>query len=291
MNPSNILAIVFDFDDTLVPDSTSLLLRSRGVDTETFWREEAKALVASGYDPTHAYLRRILDRVQPGGELEGLSNRELREFGRTLDDQFFVGLPELFDELKETARRAFRDAQVEYYIISGGLQEVLDGSRIVQGHFDAVYACELGSEDDDEGKPVRYIKRAVTFSEKTRYIFEINKGIRPEDARDRPYLVNKAVAEDQRRVPIENMIYVGDGLTDVPCFSLVDKSGGTAIGVFDPTKEESAKRAFQEFAAPKRVIGTYAPRYREGDDMGAFLRAAVATRASEILLRRKEAIR
>jgi hypothetical protein len=85
------------------------------------------------------------------------------------------------------------------------------------------------------------------------------------------------------------MIYVGDGLTDIPCFSLLKKERGASFGVFDPARKESARRAFTEFLQTDRVISMHAPKYGPGDELGSLLRIAVATRASAIMLQRAQA--
>ena len=118
-----------------------------------------------------------------------------------------------------------------------------------------MYGCHLGS--DTPGGPLTHIKRIVTFTEKTRYIFEIQKGLDPADALSNPGLVNKLVPLERRRVPLRHMIYVGDGLTDIPCFSLMKQNGGKGFGVFDK-------------------------------DLGSILRAAILNRCSDIQLDREQ---
>src|ERR1700730_9833293 len=241
---TDIVALVFDFDDTLVPDSTTKLLRDHGIDVNDFWNVKSKALIQQGYDPPSAYLKLLIDNIGDGKPLGPLTNQQLYDFGASLDADFFAGLPGFFDEVKTETQAKFRDIQVEFYIISGGLQRILEGSKIVQQHFSGVYGCQLAG--DTESGPLRYVRRSITFTEKTRYLFEINKGIKPEQSRTNPFLVNKSVAENERRVPFANIIYVGDGLTDIPCFSLVQSLKGKAFGVFDPANRESARRALEE---------------------------------------------
>jgi len=277
-----VVAVVFDFDDTLMPDSTTALLSSFNIDVDEFWRELAPGLVSKGYDPPMAYLRLLLDLVGDGKPLGRLSNAQLAEFGKTLDDQFFVGIPDVFDDLKALIKD-IRDVSVEFYIVSSGLQDLIKGSAIVQEYFSGVYACQL--DDEDEGY-VKHVKRCVTFTEKTRFLFEINKGIEQNHSAVQPGLVNKEIPEDTRRVPFTNMIYAGDGLTDIPCFSLVRKNGGTAFGIFEPGSQLSAKKAFQEFLQAGRVVSSHAPRFRADDELGSLLRAAVSTRAGDIAVRR-----
>ena len=279
-----VLAVVFDFDDTLVDDTTTQLLVAHGIDPERFWRTDVAALVNDGYDPALAYLRLLLEEVGPGGALGELTASRLVEFGRSMDGQFYRGLPELFEELKAIAHR-YRDITLEFYIISGGLQNILDGSEIVKRYFTAAYGCQLGANDSGL---LRYIKRAVTFTEKTRYLFEINKGLEQREAAANPYLVNEQVPQERRRIPFRNIVYVGDGLTDIPCFSLVQAQGGTAFGVFNPASHDSAKKAFLDFLRPGRVITMNAPHYLPDDELGALLRTAIEALCAGIEVARRQ---
>jgi hypothetical protein len=209
-----------------------------------------------------------LDNVGDGRRLGKLTNVGLREFGKSLS--FYPGIPELFVDLKAlTEEHRLSRPVVEFYVISGGLEEIIRGSTIAD-HFSGIWGCRLAEEDDC----VRHIKKAITFTEKTRYLFEINKGI-ADQASNKPYAVNEWIEPGSRRVPFANMIYIGDGFTDVPCFSLLQNNGGTAIGVFDPRKKDSPKKAWEQLVAPRRVSTMNSPKYRHDDDLGALLRMAV----------------
>lgn len=282
----SVLAVIFDFDDTLLPDSTSALLRAYGLKPEQFWQERTKALVDSGYDPPLAYLNLLLREIGPGKPLGELTNQDLKDFGAGLDDTWFPGLPQLFEDLRSLASE-HRDVSIEFYIISGGLQPIIEGSQHVAKHFRGVYGCQFG-EDPAIGF-VSDVKRCVTFTEKTRFLFEINKGISQSDAATQPHLVNQNIRSEDRPVPFRNMIYVGDGLTDIPCFSLIEGGGGTAFGVFEPGKE-SAKQAFQLFLETKRVKSMHHPDYRGDAELGSLLRAAVATACSKIVIESARAL-
>jgi hypothetical protein len=278
------LAVVFDFDDTLLPDATTALLQTHGIDTQGFWQHEARELIERGFDPTFAYLKLIVDNIGDGKPLGQLTNSSLREFGASLDGTFYPGIPAIFEALRRIVRQTARDVAIEFYVISGGLQEVMEGCRVIQEHFAGVYGCQL-TGDTEEG-PLKYIKRAVTFTEKTRYLFEINKGIEPAATRGKPYLVNEDVPVHRRRIPFKNMIFIGDGFTDIPCFSLLKSQGGMSFGVFRPGDEESARRALIKFLVPQRVIGMHAPRYDAESELGSLLRMAVAERCTKIRLER-----
>jgi phosphoserine phosphatase len=264
--PQNMIAVVFDFDDTLTDDSTTALLASVGIDTNEFWGKKAKALLDQGWDPTPAYLKLLLDNVGEGKPFGKLTNAKLREFGATLS--FYQGLPGLFNDLKKSvAEHQASSPGIEFYVISGGLEEVIRGSSIAK-HLTGIWGCQFAEEDGE----VRHIRNLVSFTEKTKYLFQINKGLPPTSG---PYQVNELVPPDNRRIPFPNMIYVGDGLTDVPCFSLLDHFGGTPFGVFDAKKSESPKKAWEKLVTPKRVTSMNAPKYRKIDDLGALLRVAV----------------
>jgi hypothetical protein len=285
MRGSGISACIFDFDDTLGPDSTSMFLQSKGIDTTTFWTVEVKALVDDGWDPSLAWLQLFLDRSGEGRPLGPLSNADLKEYGRqTLDACLFSGVKGLFGDLREIVSD-YPDQSVEFYVISSGLREIILGSEVLSKECAGIYACELA---EDPPGVIAHVKRCVTFTEKTRYVFEINKGIGIVESRGNPLLVNKAVKPEDRRIPFENMIYVGDGLTDIPCFSLLLANHGQVYAVFDPNEQSKAKRSFVEFLQPRRVLSMNSPRYGPHDDLGAMLRMAIAQNCSRIQLQRKE---
>jgi len=261
----DVVALIFDFDDTLAPDSTTKLLKHHGIDTVSFWQKEHKALLAEGYDSSTAWLKLFLGLIGPDKPLGNLTNKKLREFGASLDGDFYAGLPGFFDDVREKiTAHGFKNIEIEFYIISGGLYEVLMGSSVVRKYFKAVYGCHLGADTPDG--VLKYVKRVINFTEKTRYIFEIQKGIKPEDTWTDPNLVNKFAPGESRRIPLKNMIYVGDGLTDIPCFSLIKQNGGKSFGVFDAKSDKKAKDALEQFLQTARVLSMHSPNYSDGQD-------------------------
>jgi phosphoserine phosphatase len=269
--PQNIVAVIFDFDDTLTDDSTTKLLEAHGIDTRDFWHNKMERLINAGWDPTLAYLKLILDNVGPSKPLRSLSNADLRKFGAGL--KFYRGIPKLFGDLQLLASEHHASRRVvEFYIISGGLEEIIRGSKIAS-QFAGIWGCRFS----EESGRICHVMNTVSFTEKTKYIYAINKGlIENKNIRDHPYSVNEHVDDSDRRVPFENMIYIGDGLTDVPCFSLLTKTHkGKAFGVFDPQKQGSPKKAWEKLVAPRRVTTMNSPKYGRTDDLGALLRTAV----------------
>lgn len=281
----SVVAVIFDYDDTLVPDSTSQLLEHNNVNIQKFWEEDFKKLAEMGYCPTHAYLKLILDYVKEGQPLDELTNSKLREFGAVAAKKQYPGLTSLIRDLKNTVKE-YQDIDIEFYIISCGLEEIIRGNSYIEKNFKAVYACRLTGDDESDDSELKYIKRCITFTEKTRFLFEINKGILPDVSDKDPSAVNMSVKE--RRVPFENMIYIGDGLTDIPCFSLVGEKGGMSFGIHHTDKTASAKmKIFEQILLTKRVMGTCMPRYGRGTSLGQSIRLCVQSRCNNIKLERK----
>jgi hypothetical protein len=281
--PQNVIAVIFDFDDTLTDDSTTKLLSERGIDAAEFWKKSGQ-MIGEGWDPTLAYLHLLLENVGPGKPLGEIGNEQLRRFGGTLS--FYSGIPGLFADLKSIANEHPRSIpQVEFYVISGGLEEIIEGSEI-RKHLAGVRGCRFAEHNGT----IEAVMNMVSFTEKTRYIFEINKGIiAPRSKRPSAYAVNESVIDGNRRVPFENMIYVGDGLTDIPCFSLITQKGGSSFGVFDPKKKDSPRKAWK-LAKPRRTISVNTPSYTEDDPLGSFLRMAVREICVKMEIRTGESI-
>lgn len=127
--PQNVIAVVFDFDDTLADDSTTKLLEAHGVDAADFWQREMKNRTDEGWDPPLAYLTWILENVGEGKRFGMLTNAQLRELGKGLE--FYPGIPELFADLKAiTEQHPLTRPVVEFYVVSGGLEEVIRGTSI-----------------------------------------------------------------------------------------------------------------------------------------------------------------
>jgi len=268
------IGLIFDFDDTLAPDSTTQLLEEHGIDPEEFWFTEFQSRVREGYDPTVAYLSLLLDKVGDDRPLGELTIEDLEAFGADLTETLYPGIPGLFDDINSIADE-YEDITIDYYILSEGLEPIIQGTEIAD-RCEAVYASQLDA--DSEGI-VQRIRRPISFTDKTRYLYEINKGITPEEARDNPYEVNTEVDPEERRIPFENMIYIGDGITDIPCFSLVKDRGGRVFGVIDSDDEgdegTAKQRAIRDIGSPRRTGNLNDPMYGESGRLGSLLRLTI----------------
>ena len=244
----NIIACVWDFDKTLIPAYMQApLFRRYGIDEGTFWTETnalAENYCKRGYSisPEISYLNHLLTYVI-AGKMAGLNNKILRECGKEIG--FYPGLPGFFADsrawVKAKPEYAKHEIQLEHYVVSTGLAEMIRGSTLAP-HIDAIWACEFienplrpgflkqNEMPLDAAAEIAQIGVMIGNTTKTRAIFEINKGTNRNPAID----VNAKVTPEDRRIPLQNMIYIADGPSDVPSFSVVKKGGGKTYAVYNP---------------------------------------------------------
>ena len=220
MEDRPVAALIYDFDKTLSPRDMQEYSFIPGVNMqpEAFWGECRKVQSECGMDSVLAYM---LEMVRYAKNTDLLTRESLSRLGSAVE--FFPGVETWFDRIN-----AIGDAlglSVEHYIISSGLKEIIEGSRIAKA-FKAIFA---GSFVYGEDGRALWPATAVNYTEKTQHLFRINKGIL-DVSNDRD--LNGFTPEYKRRVPFANMIYVGDGLTDVPCMKMTRTKGGTSIAVY-----------------------------------------------------------
>ena len=275
----NIIALIFDFDDTLGPDSTSSLLESLGVDARAFWAECA-AFYADGWDPVPLYLYKLLQESQRRKPHDRITRSRLQECGRHA--AFFKGVTGIFKLLENHLREANPDAKLEYYLISSGLGEILRNTKIAR-NFRDIWGCDFTYNTGDE---IEFPRRIISFTDKTRYLFQIAKGIVGEEYRGKPFEVNRAVVKEKLRVPFEHMVFVGDGYTDIPCFSLVRKQGGVSFGVYDPENKSNWTKAWK-YIEDQRISNLAPADYRKDAALTHNLMMAISTIAANIQLKER----
>ncbi len=295
----NVIALIWDFDKTLSPSYMQVpLFRAYEVDGKRFWQEVnalpafyAKAGVKLQADV--AYLGHLLTYVK-SGRMPGLTNARLRELGSEID--FFNGVPDIFRQLNAVLESPpFRDGdlRLEHYVVSTGLAEMIRGSAIAP-HLESIYGCEFvevpaGPDFNPEAEPgsgpISQIAGFLDNTTKTRALFEINKGVnKPVDIS-----VNDSIPEEDRRVPFKNMIYVADGPSDIPCFSVVKKHAGLTYAVYDPESEEHFAQAAQLQESGR--VHMFGPAdYRPESQTAKWLTFRIRGIADRIMSERKKAL-
>ena len=227
-----IVALLYDFDKTLCTQDMQnyAFIPSLGMAPGDFWREANTFGCRERMDSVLAYMYTMI--------------RKTRELGLPLTRQSLNRCGGLVG------------VEVEHYVISSGLREIIDGSAIA-GAFKEIYASEFYYDRD--GAPA-WPRLAVNFTAKTQFVYRINKGVL--DVSDDKTL-NDSMPDDSKRVPFTNMIYIGDGLSDVPCMKMMRAYGGQAIAVYQAVN----RRGVEQLLRQGRVDFIYPADYREGTDL------------------------
>jgi len=275
---SDVIALVFDFDDTLAADSTSGFLQDAGVDTAAFWKEQVDPLLSDDWDPVLAYLYRMIE-LSRAGTHGAITQKRLADWGARLP--LHDGVTTLFSRLRRTMQASHPQIKLEFYLISSGIGDIVRATPIA-GEFTDIWASEF-VYDTDTGS-IAFPRRVVSFTDKTRYLFHIQKGIVGAKARGKPFEVNRKVPEERLHVPFDQMVFVGDGYTDIPCFSLIRRAGGFAFGVWDPRHRDTRSRAWG-FIEDGRVSNLNQARYDEASELYPMLEASLESLATRITLK------
>ncbi|MDZ4858379.1 MAG: HAD family hydrolase [Candidatus Hydrogenedentes bacterium] len=293
----NVIAVIWDFDKTLSPHYMQKpLFDAYDIDEQLFW-DEVKALpdyyrrANISIQRDTCYLGHLLAYVRTG-RMPGLNNAKLREIGAAIE--FYPGIPSLFSSLEEAAKQdkyEEHDLRLEHYVVSTGLVEMIRGSRVA-AHLEGIYGSEFIEEPavpgfDPLGTPnaglISQIAGFLDNTTKTRALFEINKGVNKEPS----ISVNDTIPEDERRVPFKNMIYIADGPSDIPSFSVVRKHDGQTCAVYanDTTRDFKQALALQENG---RVAFCGPADYREGTHTYRWLHNQIGRIADRIISERKK---
>lgn len=264
---ANVIAVIWDFDKTLVNGyMQDPIFKKYNVHSSDFWKE-VNDLPQKYLDEQNVrtnkdtiYLNHFINCAQPGGIFDGLNNKMLREFGKELC--FYKGVPEIFSKTKQiiSENKAYQEygIKVEHYIVSTGFTEVIRGSSIME-YVEEVWGCELIERENNGKTVISEIGYTIDNTSKTRAIFEINKGVPKHPEID----VNSKMQENMHRVLFENMIYIADGPSDIPAFSLVNKNGGSTFAIY-PQGDIKAFKQVEQMRCDGRINMYAEADYSEG---------------------------
>lgn len=266
---ANVIAVIWDFDKTLIRGYMQTpIFKKYKIDESAFWREvnrlpdyyKQKQGVQVNKDTV--YLNHLIKYVKDG-KLKGLSNKSLKEFGHEQD--FYPGVVELIRNMQkhledsaEGKNYSEYNIRVENYIVSTGIKKVIEGTEL-SSYVAGIWGCELIDAKVDGNDEISEVGYTIDNTTKTRALFEINKGIPQNPDID----VNAKMSEQSRRVKFKHMIYIADGPSDVPAFSVINKFGGATFAVY-PKGDERAFKQVEKLREDGRINMYAEADYTEG---------------------------
>ena len=273
------VALIYDFDGTLAPGNMQEydFIPAVGKSNMEFWHEANTLAEEQDADQVLTYMARMLQAAQSKGL--SLRREAFRESGRNV--QFYAGVKEWFKRINDYG--AERGVNILHYVNSSGLKEIIEGTAIAH-EFKNIYACSFLYNVDG----IAYWPAvAVNYTNKTQFIFKINKGV--ESVYD-THMVNRYMEENLRPVPFKRMIYVGDGMTDIPCMKLVKNYGGHSIAVYNPD-DKNKRKDMNTLIRDNRVNFVCAADYSEGSEMDTVVKSIMDKIAADLRLEQLEAER
>ncbi|HLX22177.1 MAG TPA: HAD family hydrolase [Usitatibacter sp.] len=224
----NTIALVYDFDGTLSPQPMQeyTVLPKIGVEPAQFWSIVNREARETESDPMLVYMRHILEALER--EKVDVKREDFAAMARAIE--YFPGVPAWFGRMNGyVKRRSKGQVKLHHYLISAGQKEILDGVSI-RRHFKRIYASEYHFNHHGVATFPKFL---VTDTLKTQFLFRINKGLEAVTES-----INEHMPEADRAIPFQNMIYVGDGMTDVPSMTVTKKNGGHTVAVYDPKSDK-----------------------------------------------------
>ncbi len=265
-----VLAICYDFDKTLSPNDMQAqgYIQSIGYEnTDDFWQKSNELAKNNDMDQNLAYM------YQMKKEAEGallFTKKTLIEQGSKVS--LFPGVESWFSRVNEYGKS--KGIKVEHYIISSGLKEMIEGTKIAD-EFERIYASSFYF---NKRGVAEWPAQVVNYTNKTQFLFRIEKGVL--DVNDPR--VNDYFKQEEKRIPFRNIVYIGDSDTDIPCMKLVNSLGGHSIGVYDPTIKEKAK--VYKMMREGRIKYFAEADYNEGTEIDKLIKMIIdKTLANELL--------
>lgn len=258
MSEPKIVALIYDFDKTLATSDMQnfKFIQNLGMTPEQFWTITGQFAEKNHCERILSYLYVMMIECKKKGI--ALTEEYLNSLGKYV--QYYEGVLSWFDRINEYGKQ--RGIQVEHYIISSGNREILKGTKIAD-KFTKIFACNYVY---DENGIACWPKMIINYTSKTQCLFRISKGVLDIREDDK---VNEKTSE--KRVEFENMIYIGDGITDIPCMTLIKERNGLSIAVYKSGKSETA----DPLVFDKRVDASATADYREGGKLDRLVKAKI----------------
>lgn len=268
-----VVAICYDFDRTLSPEDMQnySLIPKTGKSTKEFWDECNAKAKENKMDSILSYMHAIIKSGESESNDLELTKKAFKQNGKKI--KLFNGVSTWFNRINDYADS--KKIRVEHYIISAGIQEIIEGTSIAK-NFKKIFASSFYY--NKKTKLAEWPAQIVNATTKTQYLFRISKN--SLDLADETK-VHTAVEEDKIRIPFKNIIYIGDSISDVPAMRVVTKEGGTAIGVYNPTEGNNLNIYVLK---RDRRISYFAPAdYSKGSEIEVLIKQIIENKALQFI--------
>lgn len=227
MKKRPIVALLYDFDKTLCNEDMQnyAFIPDLDMTPSEFWSETSKFGEKENMEKVLAYMYMMVSKAEEKGIK--FTKEYLRSLGTKI--KYYKGVLTWFKRINDYGNSL--GLEVQHFIISSGVKDIIEGCEIAK-EFKNIYACEYMFNENGD---VVWPKVAINYTMKTQYVFRISKGAVSINDDD---LVNQRISPEDRKVLYRNMIYLGDGITDVPCMRLIKDKGGKSIAVYPRGKKE-----------------------------------------------------
>lgn len=257
MNNKTIVAMIYDFDKTLCDKDMQeySFIPNLGLDIKEFWNRTTEITMNNKMDKILAYMYMMVNESKKNHQF--ITKEYLNSLGK--DINFFPGITSWFTRINEYGKNL--GLEIEHYIVSSGLKEIIEGTEIAK-YFKVIYGCEFLY---DENNNAVWPKMSINYTTKTQFISRINKGVLDicEDN-----ALNKKMLSENRRISTRNMIYFGDGLTDIPSMRMIRESNGYAIAVY----QNNDKKVVSNLIKDNRIDFYAKANYEENSDMDKLIK-------------------
>lgn len=267
-----VIAIAYDFDGTLAPGNMQehQFLPDIGMRPKEFWSEVQDMAKTHQADEVLVYMNLMLKKASTCDA--PVRREDFKRRGKSI--KLFDGVIDWFPRINAYAKS--RGVELKHYLVSSGNEEIFAGTPIAN-QFEAVFASKYIF---DANGVAQWPALAINYTTKTQYLFRINKGV--TDISDNA-AVNKFIPKAKRAVPFENIVFIGDGATDIPCFRLVKEQGGLSVAVYTPNKPK-AKTNAKQYLSDGRVHSVVPAIYKDGSALDKIIKARISEIAARSAL-------
>ncbi len=269
------IGILYDFDKTLCTTDMQEydFIKNLDMNSDDFWGEAANITQTHEVEKVLAYMFVMIQKCKEKGI--PLTEEYLKSCGKNV--VLFKGVETWFDRINSFGESV--GVKIEHYIISSGTYEIIQGTPIAK-YFKRIYACKYMYDENGE---TLWPALAINYTLKTQYIYRISKGIL--DVTD-DYNLNRLQDESLRRIAYINMIYIGDGMTDIPCMKMVKEKGGKSIALYPLGRSETVKPLVDD----ERINYVCVADYSKGSTLENIVKLMIENMAILEKLKAKEAL-